>query len=78
MDDLLQRITFDKEILGGKPIVRGLRIPLDMILERLAKGASPQEIVEDYPILEPDEIRAALLYAHHLVSGETVIDRMAI
>lgn len=63
MDDLLQRITFDKEILGGKPIVRGMRIPVDMILELLAKGATSQEILEDYPELEPDDIRAALLYA---------------
>lgn len=76
MDDLLQRITFDREILGGKPIVRGMRIPVDMILELLAKGATSQEILEDYPELEPDDIRAALLYAHHLVAGETVIDRV--
>jgi uncharacterized protein (DUF433 family) len=77
MDDLLQRITFDKEILGGKPIVRGLRIPVEMILELLAKGATSQEILEDYPDLEPDDLRAALLYAHHLVAGETVVDRVA-
>jgi uncharacterized protein (DUF433 family) len=76
MEDLLQRITFDKEILGGKPILRGLRISVDMILELLAKGATPQEILEDYPELEPDDLRASLLYAHHLVAGETVIDRV--
>jgi uncharacterized protein (DUF433 family) len=77
MEDLLQRITFDKEILGGKPVVRGLRISVDMILELLAKGATLQEILEDYPELEPDDLRAALLYAHHLVAGETVVDRVA-
>ena len=47
MDELLQRITFDKEILSGKPVVRGLRISVDMILELLAKGSSSQEILED-------------------------------
>jgi uncharacterized protein (DUF433 family) len=77
MDDLLQRITFDKEILAGKPVVRGLRLSVDMILELLAKGATPQEILEDYPELEVDDLRAALLYAHHLVAGETVVDRVA-
>jgi uncharacterized protein (DUF433 family) len=73
MDNLLQRITFDKEILGGKPTVRGLRISVEMILELLAKGATSQEILEDHPDLEEDDVRAALHYAHHLVAGETVV-----
>jgi len=72
--DLLQRITFDKDVLGGKPVIRGLRISAEMILELLAKGATWQEILEDYPELEPDDLRAALLYAHHLVAGESVLD----
>lgn len=75
--DLLDRITFQKEVLTGKPTIRGLRISVDMILELLAKGATETEILEDYPLLEPDDLRAALLYAHHLVAGETVIDRLA-
>ncbi|MEZ4862146.1 MAG: DUF433 domain-containing protein [Caldilineaceae bacterium] len=75
--DLLERITFDKEILVGKPLLRGLRISVDMILELLAKGATWQEILEDYPMLEADDIRAALFYAHQLVVGETVLDRIA-
>ena len=74
---LLDRITFQKEILTGKPTIRGLRISVDMILELLAKGATETEILEDYPVLEPEDLRAALLYAHHLVAGETVIDRLA-
>ncbi|RLB04238.1 MAG: DUF433 domain-containing protein, partial [Deltaproteobacteria bacterium] len=64
MKDLLGRITFDKEILCGKPIIRGLRISVDMILELLAKGATEEEILEDYPELEGEDIKAALLYAH--------------
>ncbi len=74
---LLDRITFQKEILTGKPTIRGLRISVDMILELLAKGATETEILEDYPVLEAEDVRAALLYAHHLVAGETVIDRLA-
>ncbi len=75
--DLLHRITFDKDILTGKPTIRGMRISVDMILGLLAKGATAEEILEDYPQLEPNDLRAALLYAHHLVAGETVLERIA-
>jgi len=75
--DLLSRITFDGHVLTGKPTIRGMRIAVDMILELLAKGATPEEILEDYPQLEPEDIRAALLYAHRLVAGEEVFHRMA-
>ena len=77
LSDLLDRITFDKDILTGKPLIRGMRISVDMILELLAKGATAEEILEDFPQLEPNDLRAALLYAHRLVSGETVLDRIA-
>jgi uncharacterized protein (DUF433 family) len=73
---LLERIKFDKNILAGKPIIRGLRIPVAMILELLAKGASNQEIIEDYPELEAEDIQAALFYAYYLVSQEKVLDRV--
>lgn len=73
-EKLLQRITFDHSILTGKPVIRGMRISVEMILELLAKGASVEEILEDYPELEPNDIRAALLYAKRLVSGEEITD----
>lgn len=73
-EKLLQRITFDQSVLTGKPIIRGMRISVEMILDLLAKGASVQEILEDYPELETDDIRAALLYAKRLVSGEEIVD----
>ncbi len=71
----MNRITFDKNVLAGKPLIRGLRISVEMILELLAKGATEQEILEDYPQLELADIRAALLYAHTLVAHETVLER---
>lgn len=74
MDPLLDRITFNKDVLSGKPLIRGLRIS---ILELLAKGASEPEILEDYPNLEAEDIRAALFYAHTVVSHEAVFDRTA-
>ncbi|MEL6629251.1 MAG: DUF433 domain-containing protein [Bacteroidota bacterium] len=76
-DSLLSRITADREILGGKPILRGMRISVAMILELLAKGATMQEILEDYPALEMADIQASLLYAYHLMEGEEVIARVA-
>ena len=76
MKDLLERITFDKEILCGKPTIRGLRISVDMILELLAKGATEEEILQDYPELEKEDIKAALSYAHSIVASEEVFDRI--
>lgn len=76
MQDLLDRITFNKDVLCGKPLIRGLRISVEMILELLAKGAAEEEILEDYPQLEPDDLRAALLYAHHMVARERIFDRV--
>jgi uncharacterized protein (DUF433 family) len=77
LPDLLDRITFDKDVLTGKPLIRGMRLSVDMILELLAKGATEEEMLEDFPQLEVNDLRAALLYAHRLVSGETVLDRIA-
>ncbi len=77
MEDLLKRITFNQPVLRGKPVIRGLRISVEMILELLAKGSTHQEILEDYPLLEPEDIQAALAYAQVLVAGEVVFDRMA-
>ncbi len=71
---LLNRITFDNNILTGKPIIRGMRISVEMILELLIEGASVREILGDYPQLEPDDIRAALLYAKQLVGREEVLE----
>lgn len=75
MENLLRRITFDQQALRGKPVIRGLRISVEMILELLAKGSTRQEILEDYPVLEPEDIQAVLAYAQYLVAGEVVLDR---
>jgi uncharacterized protein (DUF433 family) len=78
MQDIVNRITFNKNVLCGKPLIRGLRISVEMILELLARGATEEEILQDYPQLEPDDFRAALLYAHHMVARENVFDRVAV
>ncbi len=70
--DILSRITFNPKVLAGKPIIRGLRISVAMILELLAKGATTEDILEDYPELEPEDIQAALFYAYQLVDKEEI------
>jgi uncharacterized protein (DUF433 family) len=70
--DLLRRITSDPAIFGGKPIVRGRRLAVEHILAMLAAGDSAEDIVEAYPFLEPEDIRACMLYAYKLVAHERV------
>jgi uncharacterized protein (DUF433 family) len=62
----LSRITRDPNICHGKPVIRGLRYPVSTLLELLASGMTPEEILQDYPDLEMDDLRAALLYAARL------------
>jgi len=63
MASLLDRITVDPEMCGGRPCIRGLRIRVKDILDMLAGGSSRAEILRDYPYLEDDDITAALEYA---------------
>lgn len=63
MPDLMDRITLDPQIRSGKPIVRGTRITVTDILEYLAGGMSPEEIVADFPSLTADDVRAAPAFA---------------
>jgi len=57
---LLQRITSNPSIFGGKPILRGQRISVELILSLLAQGMSAQDVLADYPSLEPEDIQACL------------------
>lgn len=77
MRELLDRITYNDDILRGKPVIRGMRISVEMILELLAKGATNQELLEDYPDLELEDIQAALYYAHHILTQEELFERTA-
>ena len=61
--DLLKRITANKDIFGGKPIIRGMRISVELILSLLAQGETYEAILADYPDLEPEDIRACLAYS---------------
>ena len=63
MEDLLRRITVDPDICHGKPCIRGLRYPVEVMLGALASGMSWAEILDDFGDLEPDDLRAVLAYA---------------
>ena len=63
--DRLNRITVETGKCGGRPCIRGLRIRVTDVLELLAAGASYEEVLADYPYLEPEDILAALEYAAH-------------
>ncbi len=71
-DILLERITVDPEIFGGKPIVRGRRIAVEHVLGMLAAGDSVDDLLEEYPWLEREDIQACLVYARRLVGHERV------
>lgn len=71
---LLERIKVNPEVMVGKPTIRGLRITVEQILKALAAGITHQELLEDYPELENEDIQAALLYAAELVSEEQVFE----
>ena len=72
MQDLLQRITINPEICHGKPSIRGLRYPVETILQLLSSGMSTEEILEDYEDLEKEDIMASLLYASKLTEVKSI------
>ncbi len=68
-----ERIVVNPEIMVGKPVIKGTRIPVDAIIRRLAEGMSIKEILEEYPNLKEEDIKAALEYAAKVVAGEEVL-----
>ncbi len=70
--DLLKRITFNPDIFGGKPLIRGHRLAVEHILGMLAAGDATDDLLNAYPWLEKADIQACLLYAHKLVAQERI------
>ena len=69
-DKLLERITINPEIFGGKPIIRGRRLAVEHVLGMMAAGDTVEVILEGYPWLEKEDIQACLAYAHRMVAHE--------
>lgn len=71
-NELIQRITFDPAIFGGKPIIRGRRLAVEHVLGQLAAGDTQDDLLNAYPWLEPADILACLAYARRVIGHERV------
>jgi len=68
---LLERIVSNPQIFGGKPIIRGLRISVELVISLLAQGVGVEEILDDYPGLQREDIQACLAYAHTVIANDS-------
>ena len=71
-DELLQRITVNPLVMAGKAVIRGTRIPVDLVVRMVAQGIPEHELLREYPRLTAQDIRAALMYAAEVVAHEDV------
>jgi uncharacterized protein (DUF433 family) len=71
-NSLLGRITANPDIFGGKPIIRGMRISVELVLSLLAQGESWDAVLADYPDLEPEDLRACMAYAHAVIADDSL------
>ena len=74
MSKLIDRITIDPEICHGKPCIRGMRWPVEVIIDMLGSGMSIEQILDDHQELEKDDILASLNFAKLYLSGRTIKD----
>jgi uncharacterized protein (DUF433 family) len=68
----LDRITFDPQIMAGQACIRGMRMPVSVVINLIANGLSTNEIIEDYPYLEPEDIQQSLRYAAWLTQERVI------
>ena len=67
------RIDVNPKVMLGRPVIRGTRIPVELILRKLGEGATVEDLLDAYPRLTPDDVRAALTYASQVVSREETV-----
>ncbi len=72
--DYKERIVRNPKILGGKPVIKGTRIPVSLILERLSEGVSCEELLKMYPTLEKEDIMAAIAYSADVIKKEVLVE----
>ncbi|NEW84703.1 MAG: DUF433 domain-containing protein [Mariniphaga sp.] len=72
MDTLISRITLNPEVCHGKPTIRNMRYTVELILDLLSSGMTNSEIIEDYPALEEDDIKACLTFASRLTRVKAI------
>ena len=73
MEELMDRIVIDPEVLSGKPVIKGTRMPVYLIVELLGSGMTEKEVLNQYPTLKKEDIKAALLYASKCLENEETI-----
>jgi len=73
MDELLERVVIDPNVLAGKPVIKGTRIPVYLIIELIASGMTVRNVLKEYPELNEDDVKAALLYASKLLEKEITV-----
>jgi uncharacterized protein (DUF433 family) len=73
MEELMDRIVINPDVLVGKPVIKGTRIPVYLLIELLANGMTAKEILKEYPQLKPEDIKAALLYASKCLEREVTV-----
>ncbi len=71
---LLKRIVVNPKIMLGKPVIKGTRLPVEIIVEKVAYGATIGDLQKDYPFLKGDDVRAALLYAAKRIANEEIYE----
>ena len=71
---MTDRIEINAGVMQGKPVIRGTRIPVELLLRKLAGGAKSEDLLDAYPRLVADDIRAALAYAADTIAHETVLE----
>ena len=71
-EQLRQRISMNPRVMTGKPVIKGTRIPVEMIVRMLAQGMSEDEILKEYPRLRREDIRAALAFAAEVLADEDI------
>ena len=68
-----ERIEINPDIMGGKPVVRGTRVPVELVLRKLGAGMMPEAIIADHPRLTPEDIRAAQAFAADYLADEALV-----
>jgi uncharacterized protein (DUF433 family) len=71
------RIEIAPDVMGGKPVIEGTRITVELIVRKLSEGATEQDLHDGYPTLKPGDVRAALAYAADMLAHETILVQSA-
>ncbi|MGQ9684264.1 MAG: DUF433 domain-containing protein [Anaerolineae bacterium] len=68
-----ERIEINPAVMLGKPVIRGTRVPVELVLRKLSEGATEADLLDAYPRLQPEDIKAVLAYAADTVAHETIV-----